>query len=154
MSEQNLNPELTALTEALAHLKPHPAALDRDLLMFRAGQASAPRSWKWPVATAASTLLALGFGVALLFRSPPATVVQTVYVQVSTPALDNLVPEPKPLPPAPEMSALVARQSEAASLLDYRRLEDHLLRWGFDGLPQAPPAVPQKEMRDNLLDSF
>jgi hypothetical protein len=154
VSEQELNPELTALTEALARLQPRPAALDRDLLMFRAGQASAPRNWKWPVATTAATLLALGFGVALLFRSPPAAVVQTIYVQVSTPDSDKPVLEPKPLPPPPDTSPLLAHQSETAPLSDYHRLENHLLRWGFDGLPQAPPVTPQEEARDNPFDSF
>lgn len=152
MSEQNLNPELTALTDALLHLKPRPAALDRDLLMFRAGQASAPRGWKWPLAAAASALLALGFGIALLMRPQPPVVERTIVVKEPVRAPETA--PPTPTPPAPDTATLVSHESEPPPLSDYQRLEEHLLRWGFDGLPLAPYAPPAKETRDSLLKSL
>src|SRR5262249_30724133 len=71
---QTRTPALNARAGALAGLKPRPAALDRDALMFRAGRASAPRGWKWPLATAALSLVALGLGIALLVRPQPQVV--------------------------------------------------------------------------------
>src|SRR5258708_7696203 len=48
-------PEREPLESALAGLKPAPALLDRDRVMFAAGQASATpaRRWVWPGAPAA-----------------------------------------------------------------------------------------------------
>jgi len=43
MSEHPRDPALTGLEAALAGLAPTPPAFDRDRLLFRAGQESAPR---------------------------------------------------------------------------------------------------------------
>jgi hypothetical protein len=153
VSEQNLDHELNALAEALTHLKPCPAILDRDTLLFRAGQASAPHSWKWTLAAGVSTLVAVGLGIALLLRPQPPSVVETVYVQV--PAPQTPTPEPQPVPPTPETPALVSQEIELPPpQSDYQRLRDHLLRWGFDGLPRAPHETSPKETRDSLLKSL
>ena len=120
--------------------------------MFRAGQASAPRGWKWPLATAVSTLAAIGLGVALLLRPQPPVVERTIIVKVTVPAAET--PEPKPLPPTPDTAALVSHEAEPPPLSEYQRLEEHLLRWGFDGLPQAPHVPAPKETRDSLLNSL
>lgn len=152
MSEQPIDPELTAVADALAHLKPRPAELDRDMLMFRAGRASAPRGWTWPLATAAAALVALGLGVALLVRPQPPVVEHTVYVEVQIPVHET--PAPQPQPPAADTAALVSEEPEPPRLSEYQRLEDHLLRWGLDGLPPAPHVPAPKETRDSLLKSL
>lgn len=154
MSEQPIDLELKAVADALAQLKPRPAALNRDALMFRAGQASAPRGWKWPVATAASALVAIGLGVALLIRPQPPVVERTIVVKVTVPAAETPAPQPKPLTPTPDTAALVSQEPDPSPLSDYQRLEDHLLRWGFDGLPPAPHVPAPKETRDGLLNSL
>jgi hypothetical protein len=152
MSEQHFASELNAVADALAHLKPRPAALDRDTLMFRAGQASAPRRWKWPLATAASTLVAIGLGVALLLRPQPPAVERIKYVEVKVPVPQT--PEPKPMPPTPDTNSLVSQEPEALPLTNYQRLQYHLRRWGFDGLPPAPHEPSPKETPDSLLNSL
>jgi hypothetical protein len=154
VSEQPIDPELIAVAGALAHLKPRPAALDRDNLMFRAGQASAPRGWKWPLATALATVVAVGLGFALLVRPQPAVVEHTVYVKVQVPAPETPVPQSQPQPRPPDTAALVSHEPEPPRMSDYQRLEDHLLRWGFDGLPPAPHVPALKETRDSLLNSL
>ncbi len=101
MSEQNVDPEVNALADSLARMKPRPATLDRDALMFRAGQVEAPRGWKWPLATIASMLVAVGLGVALLTRPPADATERVVYMKVpaasTNPELPE-TPEPKPIP--------------------------------------------------------
>lgn len=153
MPEQELNPGLSALADALAGLKPRPAALDRDALMFRAGRASAPRRWAWPLATVAVSLVALGLGVALLVRQP-RVVERIEYVRVEVPVPAPPTPETPPVPTPADAPSLVTHEEEAPPLSGVRRLEDHLLRWGLDGLPPAPHAPPPKETPDSLLRSL
>jgi len=154
VSEQELNPDLSALADALAGLKPRPAALDRDALMFCAGRASAPRRWGWPLVTAAVSLLALGLGVGLFVRQP-LVVERIEYVRVEVPVPAPPAPEtPAPVPTPADTPSLVTHEDEAPPLSGVRRLEDHLLRWGFDGLPPAPHAPPPKETPDSLLRSL
>src|SRR5437762_16267 len=112
MSEQNVDPEVNALADLLGQMKPRPATLDREALMFRAGQASAPRGWKWPLATFASTLAAIGLSVALLVRPPITASERIVYVKVPAPlpAAETTTPEPNTVPLAPETPFLVSHE--------------------------------------------
>jgi hypothetical protein len=71
------------LAAALKALQPAPAALDRDRLMYRAGQSAAAarcRSWRW--ATALSSTTALALGVALLGQPAPEPIIRVVEVRV------------------------------------------------------------------------
>jgi hypothetical protein len=74
-SGQELPAELTALEVALRQLTPAQGALDRDRLMYLAGQASAAPArangfhLPWPLATAALALVSLGLGGRLLYVS-------------------------------------------------------------------------------------
>src|SRR5206468_691136 len=79
-------PDLSALAGALRALTPRPATLDRDAVLFRAGQAAAPRRWLWPAATAASAALALTLGLMLVLRPAPRPIERVVYVPVERPA--------------------------------------------------------------------
>jgi hypothetical protein len=81
MSHEAPDPQLAALEAALKTLTPLPGRIERDRLMFQAGQASvARRPWLWPGTTAVMTLLAAVFAGLLLHRpaphadSPPAPV--------------------------------------------------------------------------------
>src|SRR5262245_7863486 len=74
MSEQTHDPELAGFERTLKSLSPAPAAMDRDVLMFQAGRASARRNgWRWPVATAVLASTAIVF--ALLWQQRPAVVI-------------------------------------------------------------------------------
>ena len=46
------------LSQTLRQLKVAAPALDRDRLLFEAGRRSVKRSWVWPMATAASVMVA------------------------------------------------------------------------------------------------
>jgi hypothetical protein len=71
MSEERLNDELAAIEAALCSLTPAASGIERDRLMFLAGKAAASRGSLrrrlartfWPLATAASLLAAISFGI-------------------------------------------------------------------------------------------
>ena len=146
------DPELTALADSLRALAPQ-ARLDRDALMFRAGAAAAPRPWLWPAATLVSSAAALVLGLVLVLRSSPGTrVVERI---VTVPAEQLALPqEETPEPPAADDYAPDPAPPEGAS--PYRKAEDHLLRWGFDGLgePAEPPPAGKPQTVQSLLNSL
>jgi hypothetical protein len=136
--------ELTPLEDALSRLAPRPAALDRDAIFFRAGQAAAPRSRVWPGVALLATAAAAVLGVLLTFR-PPVVVESVVYVPVPTPAAPSL-------PESPREPASVP--PETLPLRDpgpRRRLEEHLLRCGLDGLEDPGPDPDPPPLSGELL---
>jgi hypothetical protein len=153
MSE-SLDPRLNDVAVALAALAPHPPALDRDRLLFRAGRASAPRPWFWRLTAAASTIAAVFLAATLLLRPAPSPIARVVYVQVTPPPILTPPKEVIPNPPTP----LESEPKEPAyswPTTPYTRLEDRLLRWGLDGLaePSPPPAAPPETLK-SLLQSL
>jgi hypothetical protein len=150
MSPENLND----LASALGQLRPV-AGVDRDALMFAAGQASAPTSWKWPLAAGISSLLALSLGLVLLLRPSPPPVIQFIYVRVQDPP--PIVPPPGP-PPSPEPTGTVpaALLQSNESDLPYNRLQDQLFRWGLDAMPALVHTEPSRHpvSIDALLKSL
>jgi hypothetical protein len=82
--------DLTPLESALASLMPATVRVDRDRLMYQAGQASAqaeattagvqPRAWLWPTAAAGMSTVAAALFVLLVVRPQPAVVERIVYV--------------------------------------------------------------------------
>ena len=118
MPEAHEPSDLKALEAALGRLAPREPRLDRDRLLYLAGQAStraAPmRNWLWPLATAASLALSATLGLQLL--------------NVPTSSSNNGTP--------PAMLA------ERASSGDYLRLRALVLAEGVEALPTttAPTA--------------
>jgi hypothetical protein len=140
MSQHDHDVSLTTLENALAGLAPLPAALDRDRVMFRAGQASIRRGWAWPAATAILGLVAAGLGGVLALWRAPAPMERVVYVKVK-------VPVPQPPSPRRAPAALRTVGSAAPETVEpspsrngYLQLQYQVLRWGLDGLPSLPPA--------------
>jgi hypothetical protein len=153
------DPELSRLANSLADLQPRARPLDRDTLMFRAGQASVPRAgWQWPLVASLSSVLAVVFGAALLLRAAAGPAYQPVGSPV--PASRSLhFPVPTvPSPAPPEETPLASPYGPAREPAAPRQaqLQEQLLRWGLDGLPPASPAParPRPESIDMLLRSF
>ncbi len=141
MSNESISPdpELTAIEAALGSLVPARIPIDRDLVMFQAGQASvrASRSGQraWTAVAASLALVALGEG-ALLAHRPPAQVVKEVVVirepaltPIKPPSEQNVAETPESLANVPSLSL-----GETA----YGRLTAQVLRYGLDGLPASP----------------
>jgi hypothetical protein len=149
MSERNEDQELTALASVLRELCPQRETVDRAVLMFRAGRASA-RSWVWPLAAMLSTSVALALGIAGWLRPAPSVVERTVYVAAPAPA----APERRDGDaPAPETLSL-PDDVERGAWSSYVRLQERILQDGLDGLP-APPSAPEKSQSlEALLRSF
>lgn len=134
MSQPHVTPELEALADELRRLAPREPGLDRDALLFRAGQASVRRGLLWPATAAVSAIAAAALGTILLLQPPPQTVVTTIHVRVEAPA-----PSPSPSPQVAEPGDPVVETSVPDDMPPHRRLQEHLLRWGLDGLGQPAP---------------
>jgi hypothetical protein len=135
VSEQ-LPPEgLEALADELRRLAPRDQGLDRDATLFRAGRASASRGWLWPIATAVSSLIAVVLGTALYLQPPPQTVTEHAPVEPAAVSPDYGLAD---LPSTEDLSR-------------HRRVRDHLLSRGLDGLP-IPPAPPPPPRSSDLLN--
>jgi hypothetical protein len=149
------DPTLAGLEAALAALAPMPGRIDRDALLFRAGQASVQcRGWIWPSAAAALGLVAVTLGALLIYTPAPAPVERIVRVPDPGPAPPPSIPEADLTPPgdyAPGSPhhAVVVRESP----MTYLQLEKQIIRWGVDGMPGTQEALPlsgQALTRENL----
>jgi hypothetical protein len=139
MSQNPNDPDLNAIAASLRSLEPARSRIDRDLVMFRAGQASVrPSRWRrraWNAIAASLALIALGEGVLLAHRPPPQIVKEVVVVR-----------EPAPAPVVPLVEPSVAEMpvslpSESSLSLGqtaYQRQVAQVLRDGLDSLPVSP----------------
>jgi hypothetical protein len=128
-NETEFTPVEMELEAALGSLQPVAVAIERDRLMYRAGQSSARRrNLAWPILSVALTLL---LGVSLLHQ--PETRGQTVEVE-------KLVYITKPAP-ATQPALHAATQSTRSDLYQlqvqakYVKLRDKVLTEGLDALP-------------------
>lgn len=131
---------LESFAASLAALSPH-ARLDRDRLMYLAGQASVgqasvdqasrrPRPWAWPVACSAMTAVAACLLALLASRPEPKVIERIVRVPVNT-SVENI---------AGGQNAVAERQAAE---------ESHVAR------PERPPreirTAKYLELRDRVL---
>jgi hypothetical protein len=135
MSEDLHEEGLAELAAALAGLAPRPPDLDRDRLLFRAGQQAAARRGRlWPWATGLLAAVAAGLAAVLVLRPDPRPVERVVYVPVREEA-----PPVRPAamsPAAPAAPATGEEDAERARISAFK-LRRQVLRWGLDALPPA-----------------
>jgi hypothetical protein len=141
MSEPDATPELAALEAELRRLAPREGDIDRDALLFRAGRASARGGWAWPLTAALSTCVAVALAGVLTLRPP-----RVVYVTVERPA----APAEESPPISDEPPPAVREPVAVEELPPYQRLQEHLLRWGLDGLPAPPPPAESRPASDHF----
>jgi hypothetical protein len=124
---------LSDLERLLAALPPRPMSLDRDHLLFRAGQASMRRGWMWPLAALMLAVAASWLGLIVVLRPLPEPVIRIVRVEVPVPALARNESTPR------EAGPLVAPGYPLDGppvTLSYWRMQQQALRFGVEGLPQ------------------
>ena len=135
------DPEMNAIEAALGALVPARSRIDRDLVMFRAGQASVRPSRTglraWNAIAASLALVALGEGVLLAHRLPPQIVERVVVIREPAPALAAVVP-PIEQSVAEVPESLPIERSLSLGQTAYERLTSQVLRYGLDGLPVSP----------------
>jgi hypothetical protein len=159
--DPSLAPGDAAKFEALlASLAPNPDRLDRDRLMFRAGQASvsagaAPRraGWAWPTAFAGMTAAAAALLVALVVRGPTAPPAGGAPTSIAART-------PKAAPDA--APALAALHSEVLTVHESLHDVDRLLagdfgasrgRDAFDAdLPASPRVLDTRSLGDAIRE--
>src|SRR5947209_5042575 len=121
MSHEPHDPHLTAVEAALAALAPA-SRLDRDQLLFRAGQASVPRpGWRWPAATGVMTVATLALALAWMLRPSPPVVEHVVTVVVHEPSPS----EPTPSSPGPVAVMGIAEENEREAT-DYLKVREQV----------------------------
>lgn len=158
MSSETHDPELAALAKALTALAPAPGRLDRDRLLFCAGQASLrQRAWLWPSVAAGLALVAGALGLSQALHPAGQRVQCIVYQRVEPPVSPAaLVAAKQSVPTEPLFSA--SDQSERqAEPLTYLRLQRLVLAWGVDALPNsraATSAAGHDPLRDSEPDIF
>ena len=156
--ENVIPPDLRAVAETLASVRPPAPRLDRDRLMFLAGAASAsatavpigkltlPARLAWPAATAALAATSLALSAALFLRPPQDQ--RIVYVPVEAEQASGQervavepadVDHPRRSPAEAVPIAAPSRPATAVTQHNYVRRRDVALRLGLDALG-APPA--------------
>ena len=157
-SEEELPPELKAMEAELSALRPRDDRLDRERLVFLAGQASAMGRrlpgraamgrWAWPGAFAGMTAVAAGLLLALVLRPGPEVVerfrIVRVPVEMASPTGDADSPsaprrrvfEPQPaagLWASPRTGTPPRPDWERfGSRAEYLQTLDRMLVWGVD----------------------
>jgi hypothetical protein len=148
MSESTSDPKLAALEKSLTALVPVPGRIDRDQLLFRAGQASVrTRPWLWPSATVLLAVVACALGTMLALRQVPASVERIVYLRVpqpdttseSTPSAIVSSSASGTVSPIEDGGNLWARSGE------YLQQRNQAIRWGVEMLPPVPSSASTKE---------
>jgi hypothetical protein len=148
MGAERLSQELAAVEAALASLGPAPSTLQRDRLMYLAGQAAGRRrarlaSWTWTGTAAAATIAACVLGILLLGRSGPGGNPPIAETPAARPAQTEL-PSPQWATTPPTLQKTVRPLDAPVRYLELRRL---VLTRGVEALPELTPSVPPKEQR-------
>lgn len=136
-------PDLSRIESALAGLTPVLGTIDRDRLMFEAGLAGRTNS-AWPIVSGILGVATAALVIAVLAFPRTRDVERIVYVSPPpVPAAPKNAPLAKaPTARPPAMAAWTDRSDDLPYRNPHEALEEQLLRWGLDGLPDVTPSVP------------
>ncbi len=144
---EGLTPAERELEEAWRRLKPADVSIDRDRLLFRAGQRSVGVSlWMW---RGIATVLVAGLGLSLALQPEPRHIERVVYMPVV-----QEKPAPRETPVRTDSSDIrIARRDLSASSYRDIRLRKRVLEEGLDALPmpawtEATVTEPAKFLDD------
>ena len=170
MSEEQDRGSLDEFERALSGLQPRKAAVDRDRLMFLAGQAAAQRSRGsskfWPAATVMVALVAGGLGHFSGSRTVSTTT--TAPSDRSAIASGDSHPTGDNLRPTRNVTLSIAARPEAQPFggasyssdpLAYINLRHSVARWGVDALPIASstnalhPVTSYRRLRQQMSNN-
>lgn len=157
MSEERLSEALAAVEAGLASLQPRPSGLHRARVIYLAGQASVQGAsagsrtsragWLWPVATAASLLVAVTLaGVLLMSKAGSPAVERVVEVRVDPPGEST--------DQGGHLVAVSAESLEPPPRIDYLLLRRSVLAKGLDALPTAQAPASAEGETVTPLDAY
>ncbi|MCP4256008.1 MAG: hypothetical protein GY774_00605 [Planctomycetes bacterium] len=142
-NEENLNPAEQELESVLGQLKPIANTLNRDVLMFNAGRATAGKKRSWQMLS--------GVLIVLLLCS--------VWVRPDLNGTQSLSSGPE----ADEFQMTQAMyqpvQAESRDSLTYPMLRQNIVRYGLDalrfqqGMSHSEPLENRKELLESMLSS-
>ncbi len=149
MSNEALDPELNRLEAGLQALTPRAPAINRDRLLFLAGQASASRrAVGWRAWAIGSSLAAAGLGLALCFRPSPERVEVVRWLPGPAEQFSSSSEQPGPIASS---AVLVAPhfdgRNEPYGQLQLRKLA---FDYGVDALPQSSAAESNTENQPSM----
>jgi len=139
--EENLTSAEKALESALGQLKPLANTMNRDVLMFNAGRASASRKHPWQILSGALTILLL----CSILIHPETNGVQSLS---SSPAqIESVIAQLQHQPV----------QTDSSDLLGYTILRDNILTNGLEalqlqsGIRDPEPIMNRKQLLESML---
>jgi len=142
-NEENLKPAEQELESALGQLKPIANTLNRDVLMFNAGRATAGKRRPWQMLS--------GVLVVLLLCS--------VLVRPDLNGTRNLSPGPEPGQFQMAQTLYQPVQAESPGSLAYPMLRQNIVRYGLDalrfqqGMSHSEPLENRKQLLESMLSS-
>jgi hypothetical protein len=142
-NEEDLTPAEQELESALGQLKPIANTLNRDVLMFNAGRATAGKKRPWQMFS--------GVLVVLLLCS--------VLVRPDLNEVRNLSSGPEPGEFQMAQSSYQPVQAESSGSLEYPMLRQNIVRYGLDalrfqqGMSHSEPLKNRKELLESMLSS-
>lgn len=160
------DPKLKAIESALGELIPVSSRLDRDQLMFQAGALEARSASRgrraWPSIAAMLAIALVSESLVLAVRPAPRIVDRIVVVHEPAPAAPSLPAAVASLPgpaanaaiPSPSPVNVVTQSSSTDEALsdrtwgvasDHQRVQDLVLRFGLDALPERAPLLSDSD---------
>ena len=142
-NEENLTPAEQELESALGQLKPIANTLNRDVLMFNAGRATAGKKRPWQIFSGMLTVLLLC----------------SVWVRPDLNGSQSLSSGPEPGEFQMTQTLYQPVQAESSGLLTYPVLRENIVRYGLDalrfqqGVGHSEPLKNRKELLESMLSS-
>jgi hypothetical protein len=142
-NEENLNPAEQELESALGQLKPIANTLNRDVLMFNAGRATAGKKRPWQMLS--------GVLVVLLLCS--------VWLRPDLNGTQSLPSAPEPGEFQMAQSLYQPAEVESPDSLAYPMLRENIVRYGLDalrfqeGMSHSEPLKDRKQLLKIMLSS-
>ncbi len=141
--EENLTPAEQELESVLGQLKPIANTLNRDVLMFNAGRATAGRKLPWQMFS--------GVLIVLLLCS--------VLIRPDSNGARSLSSGPEPGTFQMTLTLYQPVQSESPGSLAYPMLRENIVRYGLDalrfqqGTSRSEPLKNRKQLLESMLSS-
>ena len=142
-NEENLNPAEQELESALGQLKPIANNLNRDVLMFNAGCATAGKKRSWQMLSGVLTVLLLC----------------SVWIRPDLNGTQSLPSVPEPGEFQMAQASYQPAQGESSDSLVYPILRENIVKYGLDalrfqqGMSHSEPLKDRKQLLESMLSS-